>query len=105
MKRILRKLTTRRGETLTETLAALLVICLASAALAAMVTAASRMNAAAMQKDAALYAAVTQTETHSGEGTDGTVDVTVDGEKITFDVDYYGDDTLTSYGYPRKGAG
>ena len=104
---VLKKLTSRRGETLTETLAALLIVGLASGVLATMVIASSRMNATAMDKDAALYAAVTAAETgpeKTGE-THPQVTVTIDSVPVEFDVSYYGDDdgTLSAYRYSKSG--
>lgn len=55
MHRIPNKLRARRGETLTETLCALLIVALGSILLATMITAATRMNSSAMAQDAAFY--------------------------------------------------
>lgn len=87
----------KKGETLAETLIALLLVCIASVALASMVMAASRMNATAMERDDALYAAVSQAEIASLDDGSGTVEVTVDNQSQSFSVDYSGSDIARSY--------
>lgn len=106
---ILKKLTSRRGETLTETLVALLIVGLASGVLATMVGAASHMNKTAMDKDEVLYKAVTTAETRPGTGTGGKVNVTVGGTAVEFGVSYHSDatgntpGTLYAYSYTKGG--
>lgn len=106
-----KKLRSRRGETLTETLAAILIVALSSAVLAAMIGAASRMSSAVLRQDKALYDAVTAAETrpNSARADDpGTVTVTEKGsgrEIASFSVTYYSDQdpdgTLYSYRYTK----
>ncbi|MDO4516821.1 MAG: hypothetical protein Q4C76_06780 [Bacillota bacterium] len=117
--RLWNKLASRRGETLTETLVAILVVALSSAILATMIGAASRMNKTAMEKDAQLYGAVTAAETKTTEVTEETpqVEVTVGSKTVTFGTDgtgtieYYSDvsdnenGTLYSYRYTKGGGG
>ncbi len=102
------KLASRRGETLTETLAGILIVGLASAVLAGMIAASTRMNAAAATADAALYAAVTKAERGEpagGETVTVKVTVTVDGESRTFPSSLCGDRELPLYSYRfQKGA-
>ena len=90
-----KKLLSRRGETIAEVLVAVLLIMLASAAFAAMVSSASKVNAKAEAQDEKLYAALTAAETKSN-GTDGTVSVTGAGD---FSVSYYSDTDGTLYAY------
>lgn len=106
------KLRSRKGETLTETLIAVLIVGLASVVLASMVTAASRMSAQAEERDDKLYAAVTAAEAQPDsakvEESDSspTVQVTVgDNSTVNFSVTYFSDEdgTLSSYRY-EKGA-
>lgn len=78
--RILKKLASRRGETLTETLVGVLIVGLASVALASMVVASSNMNAAAIKADEALYKAVSRAEGRTPVEDGGT------GEKVTVEV-------------------
>ncbi len=96
------KLTSRRGETLTETLAGILIVGLASAVLAGMTAAAARMNAAAAAADTALYTAVTKAERGepAGGGTaEVEVTVTVDGESHTVPSVLCGDEEAPLYSY------
>ncbi len=100
-----KKLASRRGESLTEALVGILIVALSSVVLAAMVTAASHMNAAAIARDKALYDAVTNAESGTPAGTqEVTVTVTVGEETHTFDAGLCGDDGLPLYGYDYKGA-
>lgn len=75
-----RKLKSRKGETLIETLAAILVISLGSAAFAGMVSVSAEFNSAALTRDNAYYDALSKAEP-APEGTDakrGTVKVVSD---------------------------
>ena len=104
--KLLRKLRARSGETLTETLCAVLVMSLSSVLLATMISAASHMNASALEKDSALYSELTTAEARSATKSEPkTVEVTINGTKVTFATTYYGggDSALTSYSYPAKG--
>ena len=115
--RLWNKLASRRGETLTETLVAILVVALSSVILATMIGAASRMNKTAMEKDEQLYGAVTAAEAKpdSAKTADTTtnVNVTVDGKSVIFgnsgagSITYYVDasNTLYSYRYTKGGGG
>lgn len=104
--RLWSKLASRRGETLLETLAGVLIVGLSSAVLAGMITAAARMNSAAAAADSALYEAVTKAESGDlvGGGTTE-VTVTVDGKPHTFSSALCGDEDvpLYSYRYEKEG--
>ena len=98
--KLVHKLKSRGGETLTETLVAVLVVSLASAALAALLTAAVNLNQKAKAQDAVLYQAVTEAQFPQGTGLGetGTVTVTVKKpiggvteETVRFDVTMTGD--------------
>lgn len=100
------KLTSRRGETLTETLAGILIVGLSSAVLAGMVAASAHMNAAAIAADTALYNAVTKAESGERIGSK-TVDVvvTVDGAAHGALSVLCGDEEVPLYSYRvQKGA-
>lgn len=97
-----KKLRSRRGETLTETLAAVLLVGLASVVLASMIGAASHIRAQALEQDASLYQEIASAESRTGAGSSGFVKV--DGEQ--FDVTYYGEEgQLRSYAYEKGGGG
>ena len=99
-----KKLRACRGETLTETLVAVLLVGLASVVLASMIGVASRLSTQTAEQDAALYAEVTAAETRA-DGASGSMTVTVHGRSETFPVTYYGaEGELHSYMY-RKGGG
>lgn len=81
-----RKLKSRKGETLIETLAAILVISLGSAAFAGMVSVSAEFNSAALTRDTAYYEALSEAEP-APEGTEiktGTVKVGGDEVTVTF---------------------
>ena len=106
--KLLKKLRARSGETLTETLCAVLVMSLSSVLLATMISAASHMNATALEKDSALYSELTTAEEQTDIKEEGTVTVTIasnDSKKVSFPVSYYGDEdgAHTSYAVPSKG--
>lgn len=110
MNRLRAKLFARRGETLTETLCALLVVALASLALAAMLSAANRLNASAIERDDALYIGLTAAEGRTSTPEPGEVAVTGDGGfSAKFAVDWYGADGLWAYAgdfsAPEEGGG
>ena len=58
--KLTKKLRSHRGETLAETLTAVLVVALASAALAGMLGAANRLNSRVLQEDESLYLGTAQ---------------------------------------------
>jgi len=94
------KLNSRRGETLTETLVGILIVGLSSVVLAAMVTAASNMNATAIAGDKALYAAVTAAEKGTQIGSqEVTVEVTVGTSSTPFVSKLCGDENVPLYAY------
>lgn len=98
---IFNKLRSRKGETLTETLVAVLLVGLASVVLASMISAASHMSAQALERDKDLYEEITAAEAQSG-GQDGSVIIKIDGSDKNFTVTYYGgEDQLRSYSYGK----
>ena len=102
----MRKLRNRRGETLSETLCAILVVGLAVALLAGLISAASRLDRKAAQADAALYQAVSQAEGAAGSGASGQITVTIGTGTKTVDVTFYGNkDQAVSYRTPSPTEG
>lgn len=100
------KLRSRKGETLTETLVALLIVGLSSVVLASMIGAASRMGTQALERDKNLYEEITATETRPESGQSGSVMVKIDGTNENFNVTYYGGEgQLHSYAYKKGGGG
>ena len=103
--RTFRKLRSRKGETLTETLVAVLLVGLASVVLASMISAASHMSAQALERDTALYDEITVAEAQSS-GQNGSVTVEIGGSSQNFNVTYFGEeDQLHSYSYDKGGGG
>lgn len=104
--RICSKLRSRKGETLTETLVAVLLVGLASVVLASMIGAASRMGTQALERDAALYEEIIAAEARTGSGQDSGVTVKIGGTNKNFAVTYYGGEgQLHSYAYEKRGGG
>lgn len=101
MKRLLYKLSGGSGETLTETLCALLVISLSSVLLAAMLSAANRLSATAVERDGLLYSGLSAAEIRAETAGAGQITATVtEGGETLFPVDWYGTEGLWSYALP-----
>ena len=97
-----RKLKSQKGETLIETLAALLVMALGTAVFAGMVNVSSRMNESAIERDRSYYAALTRAETVAG-GEAASVTVTYEDEKtdtVSVTLSRADDSKLVSYRIP-----
>ena len=106
MGRLRRKLSAHSGETLTETLCALLVVSLSSLLLATMISAATRLNASAMERDGRLYSGLTAAEGRTGTAQAGTVTASGGaGFTVDFDVDWYGADGLWAYAFREPEGG
>lgn len=84
------KLRQKNGETLTETLCAVLVAGIAVALLAGFISASSRLNQSASGKMAELVQAVSQAETAGNALGDGVLTVEVDGVEVQLPVSFYG---------------
>ena len=102
------KLRSERGESLVETLTAVVIIALASAALASMIASAAKLNITARENDHELYEAISQLEEGLEEGEEGMVTVTLNNEetrKVNFPVNYAQDDygLLTAFEYTGGG--
>ena len=95
----MKKLKSRRGETLTETLASILIIALSAAILAGMVSAAARLSAKAKAADATFYQEIQAAEVGSpGEAGSGIVTITAGGDTGSVHVSVRGGGSaLTSY--------
>ncbi len=101
----MRKLRSKRGESLVETLCAVLVTALAVALLAAMVNGASRLDRKTAKTASEMYQAVSKAEAPSSNlstyptESEGTVSVKVDERDVgQLDVKFYGHgDQVVSY--------
>ena len=108
MNKIFKKLRSRAGESLVESLAAILVVTMASIVMYSMVTAAADINMAAKRNDQAVQEQMAVAERGNGTGATGTIRMYIqDGvneavvSTVTVDV-YGGDGELYAY-YAREG--
>ena len=109
MNMIFKKLRSRAGESLVESLAAILVVTMASIVMYSMVTAAADINMAAKRNDQAVQEQMAVAERGDGDGTTGTIKMYIqngDREEIvaTVPVNIYGGDGEL-YAYYVKGDG
>lgn len=87
----------RRGETITETLAAILIVTLSTLVLVTLALTAVRFNRTAAEADQRLQAEQVAAENHA-DGAPGTVTLRGDHIDCTYNVSYTGGDgALTSY--------
>lgn len=97
----MKKLTGKRGETMVETLAAVLIVAVAAAMLATMVASAVRITSRAKEADAAFYQELSAVEKGKTKLDEKTVHISVTGtgtREETMTVDRYGTaDGLTAY--------
>lgn len=115
MKRILRKLKNRRGESLIESLVAILIFSLASVVMYSMVTTASDINIKARTADETHQAQLIVAEQGEGTGRRTTVSLTLvetpagaEAQSVgSVDVEVYGgeNDSLYAYYVVPKGDG
>lgn len=92
------KLRSRRGETLVETLVAILVSALSVVLLVGGITAAAQINRRAAEQDGDFYGQLTAAEEQEGVGTD--INITVqpkNGLKVTIPASLYGEGDLWAY--------
>lgn len=95
-----RKLKSRKGETLVEVVAAILILSLGVATFAGMVTYASSINGMAARRDDSFYQNVSQTEQMQGDA--DTVAVTVGTDTLS-DVPRVQNGALYAYALPEEG--
>ena len=101
----MKKFRSKCGETLAETLVGVLVIALASVALASMITASAKLSTKAKENDDRLYQSISAAETQSGTGTDGTVTVVIGSASVEKAVKFYcADPEEPIYSYSAEGA-
>lgn len=99
-----RKLRSRRGETLTEILAAILVCGFSIMLLVGMITTSMRINSSAREMDQTFYQALSQVETHTfgtaGAGEERTCQVvfTGAGSSVSVSAVRYTQEGLSVYG-------
>ena len=110
MKAILKKLKSKAGESLVESLAAILVFTMASIVMYSLVTSAANINRTAKEMDAQNQAHMIAVEMGEQEAKNGTatVTMTLNGETIAQDVvDIYGgqDGSLYTYFIQTGGGG
>jgi len=100
MRYLHKKLNSRRGETLVEVLAAILLCTISVALLVSGVMASVQINRKARQSDRGFYEALSAAEQKNGTPVgSGSVLVRASGiTDVIFDVEFYGDDSLYSYG-------
>ncbi len=94
------KLRSRRGETLVETLAAILVVVLTSTFFLTAVISTGKINRTTGTSDDSLRTAQESVEKKE-QATDGTITVTAGGKSTDYDVQFYGDSEALQ-GYERK---
>ncbi len=103
MNGVIDKLSSRRGETLAETLISMAVIVLAAALAAVMLTAAYRINLLAKSADEAYNSELSAAECQTGEplGREKAVikikSSVSDAERVEAEIYVYGSDSLRSY--------
>jgi type II secretory pathway pseudopilin PulG len=84
------KLKSKRGETIVETLVAILIVVLTSSFFLTAVIATAKINKTANSADNSFRAAQEQVEKQENKQ-DGTVTITVGNQSKTYDVEVYGD--------------
>lgn len=108
MNRLKRKLHSCKGETLVEVLVSVLVSVLSIAMLFGGIMVSVRIDQKAEQTDDGFYETLSAAEEKEGELL-GSGTAVVSGDDIpldtTFDVKFYGDETLFSYKNTEKGGG
>lgn len=108
MRKLLKKLRSRRGETFIEILCAVLIAAFGTTIIVTMLTTAMQLNKVAKQNDSDYYSSVTEMEQMTEKK--GAVEVEIadaddpegEGGKVTVTTDRYGDGEYSSY---RKGDG
>ena len=95
MKKLPKKLGSRKGETLIEALASVLIFTFASIILLSMISAAASINRTAKEADQALRSELFAAEAQEdGEGMEGSVEISVSGSNqppTRVAVEYYGE--------------
>ncbi len=104
MKRIRRKLSSRRGETLIELLVSIMIIALSAFLLVMMYEASGKINLAARKMDDDLYQSVTEIGNHTGEAQKGKVQYEIqddfEARPGEIEVEIFSDDTVVTYSKP-----
>lgn len=97
MKTAMKKLKNRKGETLMETLVAILVFTLSSVLLYSMASTATDINRTARQDDKQFQEQVVAVEQAKGSKTTGTVSITIGSGSTNVNVDVYRSGDLYAY--------
>lgn len=105
MRRLVKKIRSRKGETLAEILVSVLIVALSALLIASMFTAAGSINAAVKKLDENFYESVTQVESQSGTSTSGTVHFQIEdeagNEEGDIQVDIYTDESKNFSAYSK----
>ena len=91
MSKLYERIRQKRGETLIESMAAILIFTFASIALLTMLMTAGDLNETAAQWAEAQGAAMERAETGEGEGIPGSVTVTLHGDPVVVQVEVFGE--------------
>ncbi len=98
------KLSDRKGETLTETLCAVLVLALAVSLLAAMISSTFSLERKTDQAANELHQSFSKAEKLEASGTEGTISVQIGEESVPVEVDFYGEkEQASSYRIKSEG--
>ena len=110
MNLILKKLRSKAGESLVESMAAILIFTMASLVMYTMVTAAGDINKTAKEKDQQIQTQMLAAEMGEGAGQEGTISMTITTASGTVnvfggEVEVYGTPGSTLYSYFEKEGG
>lgn len=98
MKKVLKFIHSKCGETLVESVLAILIFTLASIIMLSMISAANNINQTAKDADREYFDQLVSAELASGTATQGEVTFAFSGETVRVDVDIYGtEDGLYAY--------
>lgn len=107
MMRLYKKLHSRLGETLVETMAAILIFTFSSIILLSMIAAATKLNAAAKESDSTISAELNAAESQDGAGEAASITIhPSESSSQTVSVNRFssGDGTLYSYSFNKEPA-
>ncbi len=106
MKAMVKKFLNAKGETLVETMIAIMITSLSAMLLATAMLVASKINKNVEDADAVFQAGLNTAEQYGGTPVDGSVHLVFDSGTTTADAAYYGGESqLRSYRYTAEGGG
>lgn len=97
MKKLLKKLQASKGETLVETLVAMMILSLVSALLFVMINGSFQLNSQAATQDQKFYQGLTDVENKGKTATTGNVTISYGGSSYSAAVKVYESNGLSSY--------